>query len=102
MIYNGTTMDWDGHHLVFKSVGCKGCFFAGKDECPDCVDGIWVENSSAEPSVWLHKPNDYAEGVYECSSCGEPYVLDDTPTAHKYHFCPNCGARMEGVKEASR
>ncbi|MBQ3316969.1 MAG: hypothetical protein IJG69_03390 [Spirochaetales bacterium] len=35
------------------------------------------------------------EDVYECSVCGEAYILDDTPKAHKYHFCPNCGSRME-------
>lgn len=39
-----------------------------------------------------------AENVYECSVCGEAYILDDTPTAHNYHFCPNCGAGMEASR----
>lgn len=41
--------------------------------------------------VWFY----YGNGVYKCSECHEQYILDDTPSAHKYHFCPNCGARME-------
>lgn len=41
--------------------------------------------------VWLS----CEDGVYECSVCHEPYILDDTPTAHNYHYCPNCGAKME-------
>lgn len=100
MIPNGKEMNWNGHKLVFESEPgvCRGCFFADKNECPDCDEGLWVE----EPSVWLYKPDVYGEGVYECSACGEPYILDDTPTAHNYHFCPNCGAKMEGVKEASK
>ncbi len=45
---------------------------------------------------WVYKPRDYADGVYECSVCKEPYYLDgDTPLEHLYHYCPNCGAKME-------
>ena len=45
MIPNGKKMNWKGHKLVFYSEKdpCAGCFFADKDECPDCDEGYWVE-----------------------------------------------------------
>ena len=51
MIPNGTTMNWHGHNLVFESENdqCRGCFFADKNECPDCDEGAWVEDN---PSPW--------------------------------------------------
>ena len=51
MIPNGKEMDWNGHHLVFESENyqCRGCFFADKDECPDCDQGVWVEKN---PYPW--------------------------------------------------
>lgn len=85
----------DGDCLHCDVVGCGDWFLI------PCEDGLILKRVVKQP-VWVHKPNDYAEGVYECSACGEPYILDDTPTAHNYHFCPNCGAKMEGVKEESK
>ena len=48
MIPNGKEMTWNGHHLVFESEPnpCRGCFFADKDECPDCDEGAWVEDNT--------------------------------------------------------
>jgi len=48
MIPNGKTMDWNGHHLVFMSEPdpYRVCFFADKDECPDCDEWVWVEAST--------------------------------------------------------
>ena len=45
MIPNGKKIDWHGHNLSFESEpsGCRGCLFANKNECPDCDEGIWVE-----------------------------------------------------------
>lgn len=47
MITNGKEMNWKGHRLVFESEPskCFGCFFDDKDECPECDEGIWVEDS---------------------------------------------------------
>ena len=51
MIPNGKQINWNGHHLVFESEqdSCRGCFFADKDECPECDEGLWIENN---PSPW--------------------------------------------------
>ena len=48
MIPNGKEMTWNGHQLVFESKldPCRGCFFADKDEWPDCDEGAWVEDDT--------------------------------------------------------
>lgn len=64
MIPNGKEMNWNGHHLVFESTTyqCRGCFFEDKDECPDCDEGLWVEEN---PSPWhIGKPTE--QGWYFC------------------------------------
>ena len=62
MIPNGKTMNWHGHHLTFESEDdwCRGCFFADKNECPDCDDGAWVEDN---PNPW-HTGTPTEEGEY--------------------------------------
>lgn len=62
MIPNGKEMNWNGHHLVFESEAClcDGCFFQGKDGCPDCDEGKWVED---KPSPW-HIGTPREEGLY--------------------------------------
>lgn len=47
---------------------------------------------------WLdaYDPDIYA---WECSNCGEAYMLGDgTPFDHKYFFCPHCGVMMIGYE----
>lgn len=52
------------------------------------VQGEWIEREDWD--------GDY---YYDCSVCGESFVLcDGTPSMNLYHFCPNCGARMENTK----
>ena len=36
------------------------------------------------------------ENSWFCSECDEEFYLEDgTPQENGYHFCPNCGARMD-------
>lgn len=44
---------------------------------------------------------DDGEGdTYECSACGEVWTLNaGTPKENNMHYCPNCGAKMEGDGE---
>ena len=55
-------MTLKGHRVVFESepAPCRGCFFADKDSCPDCDEGIWVEES---PYSW-HTGTPTEEGWY--------------------------------------
>lgn len=46
------------------------------EESPDCFDG---------------------DSIYVCSVCGETWTLiEGTPLDNNMHYCPNCGARMDG------
>ena len=57
------------------------------------------ELPSAEPrkGKWerhYSRPNVYADLFWHCSECG--YKNDENYAPVYHHFCPNCGARMEG------
>lgn len=41
---------------------------------------------------WIREPNCW----YRCSKCGSHYpsIADNMD----YHYCPNCGTRMDGTK----
>ena len=41
-----------------------------------------------------------SDEYYECSNCGEPWVLiAGTPKDNNMNFCPNCGIDMKGSAE---
>jgi hypothetical protein len=35
----------------------------------------------------------------DCSICGEWLVIDRLVMQEKYHYCPNCGAKMGGAED---
>lgn len=42
----------------------------------------------------------FGTDVYTCSKCRESYVLvEGTPKENLWHYCPNCGAKMDGGEE---
>ena len=58
------------------------------DRCPtvdavEVVHGWWIELPGMEPD-------------YKCSECGRSYAWWEPSEAH---YCPNCGAKMEGVSD---
>ena len=57
--------------------------------------GEWVETQ--EPLGW--RDVDCAE----CSVCHESWIIDEDASIDDYkctwHYCPNCGAKMDGDKE---
>ena len=67
MIPNGQEIIFDGHKVVFESTTyqCRGCFFENRDSCPDCDEGIWVE----EGSPWHTEPPT-EKGWYVCKMRG--------------------------------
>ena len=53
--------------------------------------GRWIETT--QPLGWQD------ETCAECSVCGEDFVLDEwgmDDMTNLIHYCPNCGARMDG------
>lgn len=47
--------------------------------------------------VWIGI-DDYPHDVWECDRCGG-LVYSTIAPYEEYKFCPNCGAKMEGVEE---
>ena len=38
-------------------------------------------------------------GTWRCSECGyQVMFMEDTPYAKAMHYCPNCGAKMDGER----
>ena len=45
----------------------------------------------------------FGTDVYTCSKCRESYVLvEGTPKENLWHYCPNCGAKMDGGNNIMR
>lgn len=46
---------------------------------------------------WEDSTDEWFEtDVYTCSKCRESYVLvEGTPKENLWHYCPNCGAKMD-------
>ena len=58
----------------------------------------WFDHESErEKGKWIYKPNEYDDGTFECSACGEPWTLiEGNPKDNNMNFCPNRGADMGG------
>ena len=55
-----------------------------------------VASADAEQGEWIEREDWNGDYYYDCSVCGESFVLcDGTPSMNLYHFCPNCGAKMD-------
>ena len=49
---------------------------------------------------WIEEEMYYEDICYRCSECDEVFCLiEGTPELNEYHFCPNCGARMESEEQ---
>lgn len=71
----------------------------GIDEAPfEYAEGLLEDVPSADVAPVRHgRWEDYEENTWQCSECGELFYLEDgTPKENEYHYCPNCGARMDG------
>ena len=65
-----------------------------------CIDGI--EFQKVKHGEWIPhnlKPHPVPWG-YDCSVCGEWFVIG-MDYILRYHFCPHCGARMDGKDDAT-
>ena len=48
---------------------------------------------------WIEESDYDGDSIYVCSECGETWTLiDGTPQDNNMHYCPNCGAKMDGGK----
>ena len=65
-----------------------------EDEGIQCRDLPTADVAEVKHGHWI-KYAKYSFGtMYDCSICSNR-ILDN---GHSWHYCPNCGARMDGVK----
>lgn len=60
--------------------------------------GIIADVSPVHHGRWEDSIDEwFGTDVYTCSKCRESYVLvEGTPKENLWHYCPNCGAKMDG------
>lgn len=62
-----------------------------------CIDRL--EEQEPKEGHWIECKGNSGDVYYECSACGEPYLLiDGTPKDNSYNYCPNCGVLLFGLK----
>lgn len=65
-------------------------------EVADFLDGIsTVDAAPVVHGQWEKHPNMY--GFVRCSECRDCVVWDEWVNNEKWKYCPNCGAKMDGV-----
>lgn len=92
-----TDIDTDGKSLEYEY------FYVDTDDIDEVLQEIVCKNNiSNEAKVkhgeWIRVDGDVGYSVYQCSKCGGKVVLDDEGGV--YEYCPNCGAKMNGEREA--
>lgn len=79
-----------------------------KDEVQETIQRIEnVPTVDAAPVVhgeWERIEDDYLDLVnLKCSVCGEEWCFEDYDDCvpQNYHYCPNCGAKMDGERKTN-
>ena len=70
------------------------------------VNGAWRDDNGDPVEIrqvvhgeWERIEDDFFDLVtFKCSVCGEEWCFEDYDDCipQNYHYCPNCGARMDG------
>lgn len=87
-------------------------YFERDNMCSDNMLNKVLEIVEAFPAInakpvwhgkWQLNPNGiYDDNTWVCSVCGEPWMLiDGSPEENFMHYCPQCGARMDGGTKAN-
>lgn len=65
--------------------------------CPSCMAKLddWLKGEQGQPARWNF---DLESNSIECDTCGAEYKLAPYERESDFNYCPNCGARIEGVK----
>lgn len=70
-----------------KEFGCMD--FVARADVQEIKHGEWIK----------YRPENALDGAYFCPACFKEQKMADgniTPLDIGYHYCPNCGAKMDG------
>ena len=74
----------------------KGCSFQCAEKTADYLiehGVIVIPVHEVKHGKWVK--SDYPQ-MLVCSSCRDAYVFEDWVKNDKWHYCPHCGAKMDG------
>ena len=66
------------------------------------IHRILDEKTRKEPKMGRWIPVTNGRGGSECSQCHSYAPSHQSGVENKSNYCPNCGARMEGVEDGTR
>ena len=66
--------------------------------CPSCMAKLndWLKGEQERQAKWIY---DHERNSIECDKCRAEYKLSPYERVSDFDYCPNCGSRMEGIKE---
>lgn len=66
--------------------------------CPSCMAKLndWLKGEQERQAKWIC---DHESNSIECDKCRAEYKLSPYERVSDFDYCPNCGSRMEGIKE---
>lgn len=66
--------------------------------CPSCMAKLndWLKGEQERQAKWIY---DHESNSIKCDKCKAEYKLSPYERESDFNYCPNCGSRMEGIKE---
>lgn len=66
--------------------------------CPSCMAALndWLKGEQERQAKWIY---DHESNSIKCDKCKAEYKLSPYERESDFNYCPNCGSRMEGIKE---
>lgn len=85
----------DGRFATSGCVGyCEACHHWSKEGCRVILEAPTVDAVAVVHGKW-HIDKSFMPFICTCSECGAVYDIDG---AFEWHYCPICGAKMDGEK----
>ena len=83
----------------YNGVRCRACWV---DDTLDYIDSEPpADVAPVRHGRWEEWDDGFGGTYYHCSVCGEDWcTIDGTPAENGMRYCPQCGARMDGGKDA--